>query len=75
MLCLLVGHCKDHLTCKKSSDDVLVWLSRERERDASDYAHGPADATSTSLSHNSQLSRVSYLPGVGLPSLFLEIVG
>jgi len=26
-LTLLVGHQEEHLTCKKLSDEVLVWLS------------------------------------------------
>ena len=44
-LTLLIERQEEHLTCKKLSDEVLVWLSVWHE--VHFFAYGPADATAS----------------------------
>jgi len=55
-LTLLVWHQKEHVACKKLSDEVLALLCLQRG--ANDFAYGPADATVTPSSLDSLKSRL-----------------
>jgi len=50
VLTLLVGRQEEHLACKKTSDEVMVWLNHLSGARCKQFAYRQADATATPLS-------------------------